>query len=166
MGMDPNRLSTGEKLLGGSALLLFILSFLGFWAKVEVEGGGVGLTEKFNAWDGYGFLVKVSLLLALVAIALVGAKAANASLSIPWGTTYLGVGGAALVFMLLALIVGPDESGSGSAFGVRVEISRGIGLFIGTLLAAGMAFGAWMHYSEGTTTSTAPPTPEAPPPAV
>jgi hypothetical protein len=164
--MDPNRLSTGEKVLGGSALLLLILSFLGFWAKVEVSAAGSGVTQKFNAWDGYGFLVKVALLLSLVAIGLVIAKAADAKLSIPWGTTYLGVGGGALIFMLLALVVGPDESGSGNVFGVKVEISRGIGLFLGTLLAAAMAFGAWMHYSEGTGTSTAPAAPEAPPPAV
>ena len=160
--MDVNRLSTGEKILGGSALALFILSFVGIWAKVELKGAGVGLTEKFSAWDGYGFLVKVALLLALVAVALVLARAADANLNIPWNTAYLGVAGLTLLFMLLALLVGPDESGSGESFGVSVEISRGIGLFLGTLLAAAMAAGAWMH--QGGVTTTTATTPDAPPP--
>jgi hypothetical protein len=156
--MDPNRLTTGEKVLGASALLLFLLSFFGFWAKVEAGG----ITLRFNAWDAYGILVKLPLLLALVAIALVVARAADAKLSIPWGTTYLGVAGVSFLFMLIALLIGPDESAS--AFGV--EVSRGLGLFLGTLLTAAMAAGAWMHYSESPGTTSSPAAPDAPPPAV
>ncbi|MEA2435128.1 MAG: hypothetical protein QOG54_2585 [Actinomycetota bacterium] len=177
--MDPNRLTTGEKVLGVSGLLLFILSFLKLWAKIEVNSEGLGdlgglgnATQKFSAWDAYGFLVKLGLICALIAVILVIARAAmaNLSLPVPLGLVYLGLAGVTLVFTLLALAVGPDESGSGTFFGVSVEISRGIGLFIGAILAIVMAAGAWLHYqSEGTGTpvvgSTLPPTQPPPPTA-
>lgn len=172
--MDLNRLTQGEKILGGSALLLFILSFLPLWAKVEVSAEGLGgigdASQRFNAWDAYGILVKLGLLAALIAVGLVIAKAAGMKLEIPREPVYLGLAGVTLVAMVLALAIGPDESGSGNLFGVKVEISRGIGLFLGTLLAAAMALGAWMYRGtepaiSGTpgTAPTAPPT--APPPA-
>jgi hypothetical protein len=176
--MDPNRLTTGEKILGVSGLLLFILSFFKLWAKIEVNSQGVDLgglasaSQKFSAWDAYGFLVKLGLICALVAAILVIARAAmaNLTLPVPLGLVYLGLSGVTLLFVLLALLVGPDESGSGTFFGVSVEISRGIGLFIGTILAAAMAAGAWMHYqSEGSGTpvvgTTVPPTQPPPPTA-
>ncbi|MBA2726300.1 MAG: hypothetical protein H0U53_09955 [Actinobacteria bacterium] len=168
--MDLDKLTQGEKILGGSSLALFILSFLPLWAKVEVSADGLGgigdASQRFNAWDAYGILVKLGLLAALIAAGLVIAKAAGVKLEIPREPVYLGLAGVTLVAMALALAIGPDESGSGDLFGVSVEISRGIALFLGTLLAAAMAFGAWMHKGAETaipgTTGTAP---TAPPPA-
>jgi hypothetical protein len=166
--MDLDRISMGEKTLAGSAAVLFILSFLGIWAKVEIKTAVVKSSTSFSAWDAYGFLVKLGLILALVAVGIVVAKAAGVNMTLPYGQVYLGLAGATFVFMLLALLVGPDETGSGEFGGASVEISRGFGLFLGTLLAAAMAYGAWMHYSKGedTPAPTTPAMPEAPPPAV
>lgn len=151
-----NRLSMGEKLLGGSAVVLFLLSFLDYWAKVEIEGGGTEITERFTAWDAYGFLLKLGLILAAVAAGLVIARAANANLSIPWSNVYRGLAVATLVLVAITLLLGPDESGSFSNELGSVEISRGIALFIGTVLAALMAAGAWMHSDDGTAPATSP----------
>ncbi|MDQ3981262.1 MAG: hypothetical protein M3271_01120 [Actinomycetota bacterium] len=163
--MNLDRLSSGEKLLGASGLALFVFSFVGLWAKLEVDAEGPGAdlisgTDRFNAWDAYGFLVKLALILALVAAGLVVARAANANLAMPVANLYRGIAGATLVLLVIALLIGPDESGSGSVGTVSVEISRGIGLFIGTLLAAAMAAGAWMH-SESPATPAGPPAPAA-----
>lgn len=163
-----NRLSTGEKLLGGSSLALFILSFLPLWAKVEVSSEGFGdASERFSAWDAYGILVKLGLIAALIAFALVAAKAAGVKLEIPRNPVYLALAGITFVAVLLALLVGPDETGSGDVLGVSIEISRGIGLFIGTLLAAAMLAGAWMHKGSAPLTSgstgTGTSDPSAPP---
>ena len=186
--MDLNRLSLGEKLAGLCALVLFVLSFLKIWAKVEVSGAGdldafgIDTTQRFSAWDAYGFLVKLGLIAALIVFVLVVVRAvgSNVSLPMPWGTVYLVLAGITLIAMVLALLIGPDESGSGDFFGVSVEISRGLGTFIGALLALGMAAGAWLAYNEessgtGTpvmpttpttpTTPTAPTTPSSPPPS-
>jgi hypothetical protein len=67
--------------------------------------------------------------------------------------------------MVLQMLIGPPDEGADIP-GFAIEVSRGIGLFIGTLLALAMAAGAFLHRGEepaGPTTST-PGTP--PPPAV
>lgn len=145
--MNLDRLSTGEKLLGASGLLLFLSSFLGYWIKAE--GGGV--TVRGNAWDGYGFFLKLALILALAAAVLVVARAANANLTLPWSNVYRGIAGATLALVGITLLVGPAE-----LEGFAVEISRGILLFVGTLLAVLMVAGAWMHSEEPAATTAAP----------
>ncbi len=151
--MNLDRLSLGEKLLGVSGLALFILSFLKLWAKVEVESDFIDATERFTAWDGYGPLVDLAIVLALVGAGLVVARAANANLTIPWTNVYRAIGAIVAVLLLLALLVGPDESGAVTTEAGSIEISRGIGLFVGALLALGMALGAWLH-SEAPEAST------------
>lgn len=143
--MNLDRLSLGEKILGASGLALFLLSFVGMWVKVEAEGAGTEITARGNAWDGYGFLLKLGLFLALVAAGLVIARAANANLDIPRRNAYLGLSIVTLFLVGLTLLIGPDESGSFSNELGSIEISRGIALFIGTLLAAVMVAGAWLH---------------------
>ena len=148
--MNLDRLSFGEKLLGVSGLALFVLSFVGYWIKAEVDFGGNEVTERGNAWDGYGFPLKLALILGLVAGILVLARAANANLALPWSNVYRGIAGATLVLVVLTFVVGPEESGFEG-----VEISRGILLFVGTLLSLAMAAGAWMHTEEpGSATAT------------
>ena len=159
--MNLDKLSMGEKILGACAALLFLLSFAGIWAKIEIEGAGIDASQSFNARTSYGFLMDIAILLALVATILVIAKVAGANLTLPFDTIYMAIGIVTFLILLLTLILGPDETGSGD-FGVgSVEISRGIGLFVGTVLAAGMAYGAWMHKQAPgeTATTTAPVTP-------
>lgn len=143
--MNLDRLSLGEKILGASGLALFLLSFVNQWVKVEAEGAGFSSAAKGNAWDGYGFLLKLALLLAIVAAGLVVARAANANLNLPWSNVYRGLAFATLALVGLTLAIGPDESGSFSSDFGSIEISRGLALFVGTALAAAMAAGALMH---------------------
>jgi hypothetical protein len=152
VGVD--RLSLGEKVLGASGLLLFLSSFMGFWIKAEIEFGGEGITERGNAWDGYGILLKLGLVCALAAAILVIARAANANLSLPWSNVYKGLAATTLICVVVQLLIGPEEV-EGLA---GVEISRGIGLIIGTLLAAAMAAGAFMHAEAPGSTAAAPDT--------
>lgn len=142
-----DRLSLGEKVLGASALALFLLSFAGFWIKVEADV--VDFTVRGNAWEGYGILLKLGLFLALAAAVLVIARAANANLTLPWATVYKGLAGATLALIVIQFLIGPAEADGFQG----VEVSRGIALFIGMLLAAVMAAGAWMH-SEAPAAST------------
>lgn len=135
--MNLDRLSLGEKLLGASALALFVLSFLGFWVKVEADV--IDYTDRFNAWDGYGILLKLALILALAAAVLVIARAANANLTLQWATIYKVLAVFALALLLIQFLIGPEEGGPG------LEISRGIGLFVGLVLGVLMAAGAFLH---------------------
>ena len=178
--MDLNRLSTGEKVLGISALVLFITSFLSMWGKVDVsaeglpEGATTGFGEaSFSLWNGYGILPKLGVLIALLLVVFVAAKAAGAlgNVNLPVPETLIYLGGAAIVVltMLIALIFGAEGANEGSAFGVTVELERGLLLYLGVLLSLAMAAGAYLHMQEAgpatTGTGVGPTNPTPPPPA-
>jgi hypothetical protein len=158
--LDAGRLSKGEQILGVSAIVLFISSFVEQWAKASAEGFG---SVKANAWDGYGFLVKLGLILALVAAGLVIARLAGANFKLPWplGLVYVGIGALTTLLMLLGVLTGPDDEGADAIPGI--DIDRGFLLFVAVILGAAMTYGGYLHMqSEGsTTTPTEPPPPAA-----
>ena len=169
--MDLKKLTKGEQILGGSALLLFILSFLPLWAKVEVDIpdvpgvdlGSVDDSQRFNLWDSYGFMAKLAIFLALVAVIVILVRAAGNAVKppVPFWQIYLGCAGLALLLMLISALTGP--AGGGGGFGV--EVSRGlIGLLGGIVLSAAMAFGAYMHMQEEGGSLSSPGTSANPPP--
>jgi len=151
-----------------------LLSFFPLWAKYEASEetfGAFATSQRFSAWsNAFNFLMKLGLLLALVALVLIIAKAAggldNVQMPVPLGLVYLGLAGVTFLVMLLFTLIGPEESEAGvnvQDFGI--EASRGPLLFAGVLLGAGMALGAFMHFQGDTaTTATAPRQPGPPPP--
>lgn len=167
--MDLNKLTKGERILGISALLLLILSFLPLWAKLEIETGLEGFdgTTRYSAWSAaFGFMMKLALILAIVALVLVAIRAAGTSMNLPvpaW-QIYAVCAGITLVLLLITVLTGPvgDQGDIGG-----YEWSRGLAIFIAPLLGAGMAYGAFLTMSEegasptstttGTHTSTTPP---------
>lgn len=154
-----DKLSKGEQMVGGGSALLLILSFFSLWAKAE--GGGV--TVRANAWDsGLPALLKLALILAIVALVLVGLKASGTSITLPvtWGLAYVGLGALITLLLLLAVLLGPEDGGAGF-FGV--EISRGIFLLISPLVGAAIALGGYMHMQGETTAGPAATGPTTPP---
>ena len=155
--MDLDRLSTGEKIVAGSGILIFILSFIPPWAKVSF----LGTSTSFNAWDGYGFLIKLGILLALVAAILAILKAFGTNLNLPMtaGTLYLVLAAINAVCLLLGVIIGP----AGDTDITGVDIDRGFLLFVGLVLALIQTYGAWAHRGAepAGTTGTATPPPAA-----
>ena len=165
--MDLDRLSTGEKIVAGSGILLFILSFIPPWASVDVpqsaEAFGAADTSG-NAWD-LRFTTKLGILLALVAavLCLIKAFGTKLSLPLPAGITYLVFAALAALFLLLEVILGLDTEGQAQLLKDQgIEVSRGIFLFVGLVLALAQTYGAWMHRS---TEEPTPTTPASPPPA-
>jgi hypothetical protein len=173
-----DRLSRGEQILGGAALLLFIVSFLKPWASIETSAEGVPEdlvgqipSPDFNMWDAYGFLPKLGVIIGLLLVVLIVAKAAgaleNLDLPVPLGLVYVGGAALTVLTMLIALIAGVEGSNEATAFGVTTEAERGLLLYLGILLSLAMGFGAFMHFQgEGGRTTTGPATrgPAAPPP--
>jgi hypothetical protein len=157
--VDLDRLSTGEKIVAGSGILIFILSFIPPWAKVSF----LGESTSFNAWDGYGFLIKLGILLALVAaiLAIIRGFGTNLSLPLSAGTLYLVLAGINALCLLLGVIIGPAGD---DVIPTGVDISRGFLLFVGFALALVQTYGAWAHRGSEpatTTTGTATPPPAA-----
>jgi heme A synthase len=165
-----DRLSEGEKLLGSSALALYVISFISFWAEIEVEQEGSRSIARVTAWDGYGPALKAALVLAVVAVGLVAARAAAArfDLPVPWGFVYVGTGALTLLLVLVAILVGPEESipllETAIPASVRIEANREVGLFVGTLLAGAMVAGGYQHMKSGDAITTPDRAPSASPP--
>ncbi|MDP1819039.1 MAG: hypothetical protein Q8K58_03995 [Acidimicrobiales bacterium] len=138
--MDLSKLSTSDKVIAGSGLVLFIASFLP-WFEVSVAG----FSESGNGWD-VGFVwAGIPALLGLAAAAVVLlTKAGTANvpdLPITWGQAFLAAGALSAILVVLKLIMGED-----GAFGIDVD--RAWGLFLATLAALAFAAGGFMKYRE------------------
>jgi hypothetical protein len=171
--LDLNRLSKGEQILGGAALLLLVTSFLSFWSKYEIPGIEGSTPSRGSAWSAsFNFLTKLGLILTIVALILILAKAAggldNVNLPAPLGLIYLGVAGLAALLIILTAIIGPQETVGAGGLQVNLgdagyEVSRGPLLYVGALLALVMAAGAFLHFSEGDATARPIGGPAVPP---
>ena len=153
---DLKGLSTGTKIILAAGLLLLIDTFLA-WQKVSAEINGVEIASATaSAWHGFLGVVMGLALIAL--LAWVGLQVANVDLNInlPDRTVTMALAGLVLVFAVLKNLV-DDYSAWAS--------------YVGIVLAAVVAFGAWMRMQEPEAAvagmapaESAPPPPAAPPP--
>ncbi|HEX7625731.1 MAG TPA: hypothetical protein VF379_01655 [Gaiellaceae bacterium] len=146
-------LSLGRKLALGAGLLLFIDTFLA-WQKISI----LGISATANAWHGFwGVFLG---LLTIAFILWVAAKAFGIDLPVPApeGLVTLALGALVLLFALLKTLT---------------ESYRGYASWIGIILAAGAAGGAWLIFQDSgevlpsmparPAAGTPPPAPPAPP---
>jgi hypothetical protein len=141
--VDINKLSTSEKVISVSAIVLFIASFLP-WFKVSVSGFG---SASGNGWD-VGFLwAGIPTLIGLVMLAhvlITNFGGDNVKLpEIPWEKVHMIGGIVAAVLVVLKLIIGEDNDGF-----TGVEVSRQFGLFLATLAAIGLGVGGFLYNKE------------------
>jgi hypothetical protein len=144
-------LSNGTKLLLGAAVLLLIDTFL-TWQKVEVEVAGVEIASATrNAWHGFWGVMLGLLTIALIVwivLQLIN-TASRVDLPLPEPTLVAIAGGLIFLFALIKNLV-DDYSAWAS--------------YVGVVLAAGVAIGAWMRMQEGGDTAARPASPAASPP--
>ena len=151
---DTNRLSTGEMIAGISGVVLLISMFLK-WYSVSVSGGGgiLGNTSfgvgSANAWESFGIIDLILFVVAVVAIANAILKAMARDVDLPWPTSTIVAAAGALAFVLILfrLLVDPVDVGDLPGT-VDVDVGRGLGLFLGLISAAGIAYGGWRAMSE------------------
>ena len=128
-----NALPLGRKLVLGGGLLLFIDTFFA-WQKIDVKVAGiVSVSAKANAWHGFwGYIMGLA---TIALVVWVGAKALGAKLPVelPDGLTTLGLAAAILVCAVLKNLV-DDYSAWAS--------------YVGVVLAAAIAYGAWLTFQE------------------
>jgi len=163
-----DRLSSGEKVAGGSAALLVLLSFFPLWAKFEAELEGFGgSSSRFSGWSAATpFLAKLAFILAIVALVLVIMRAAAVDVELPFpqGLSLAALGGAATLLLLITLLMGPvGDQGTTDFGGASFEYSRGLAMLIGWLVAAGIAAGGYLHMQEESATQTGTPLGGGPP---
>ena len=144
--MDTSRISFGEMIAGVSGLLLFLFMFID-WYGVDVDVAGFTASGGFNAWQAFSFIDLLLFLAAAVAIAVAVARALGAlpALPMPAGQIVAIAGAIAVLLILFRLIVTPGGDDIG---GDEVDVTRKIGVFLGLLAAAGIAFGGYTAMNE------------------
>ena len=146
--MDAGRLSRGELIAGIAGLALFIFMFFSWFGAPGVAGDALdqaadlgivvdlGLTA--NAWQAFDFIDLVLLLTVIVSVgfAIAAAAAKNVNLPVAGGALTAGLGIIATLLVLYRIIDPPFNSG------------REIGVWLGLIASAGVAFGGWTAMQE------------------
>ena len=164
-----DNLSTGEKIAGIAGIALLLIMFIFNWFTAE--------PIDFNAWEAFGFIDIVVFLAALAGIALAVVAATQSTVNLPVAMSAItaGLGILAVLLILFRIIDPPDvEVGGISADDVGVDVGRSIGVWLGFIAAAAVAYGGWRAMEEEGTSfgeqadrlgdDTSPPPPPPPPP--
>jgi hypothetical protein len=141
-----DRLSTGEKIAGGSAVLLFIFMFFD-WFKVEVSGsdGLFSVSEGGSAWQAFSTIDIILLIAVLVAVGVAVLRISDAVFepSFSLNSVVAILGGIAVLLILYRIIDPPLDTDIPG-----VDISRSIGIYLGLLAAAGITYGGYRAMQE------------------
>jgi hypothetical protein len=171
--MDVSKLTTGEKIAGVAGVLLLLIMFIFDWFSYDVGGGFADVSAGGNAWDTMELIRWILLLAALagIALAIVGAQATQPNMPVALSAITAGLGILGVIFVIIRIISPPDQG-----LGDLVDASRSIGVFLGLIAVAGVAYGGWTAMQEEGTSfgdqadrfgggggSEAPPPPPAPP---
>lgn len=148
--MEADRLSTGEKISAVSAILLFVFMFFD-WFGVEVSGvpgfSGDISGSGGSAWDALD-VIPIFLMLAIVAaigVAVIRLTDADIELPVSLNSIVAALGGFAVLLILFRIIFPPDF---GSFGGVEVDATLKLGIFLGLLASAGIAYGGYSAMRE------------------
>jgi hypothetical protein len=141
--VDAGRLSRGELIAGIAGLALFIFMFFSWFGSPSIAGDALdgvvidlGLTA--NAWQAFDFIDLVLLLTVIVSVgfAIAAAAAKNVNLPVAGGALTAGLGIIATLLVLYRIIDPPFNAG------------REIGVWLGLIASAGVAFGGWTAMQE------------------
>lgn len=145
-----DKLSPGEKIAGGSAILLFIFMFFD-WFGVEVTGVG-GFSGSVpggggSAWDALDFIPIVLLVTIVAALVLAGLRLADSAYEppVPMSTIVTVLGVISVVLIAFRIIFPPSFGDFG---GVSVDATLSLGIFLGLIAAGGIAFGGYSTMKE------------------
>jgi hypothetical protein len=145
-----DKLSPGEKIAGGSAILLFIFMFFD-WFGVEVSGVG-GFSGSVpggggSAWDALEFIPIILVIGIIAALVMAGLRLADspAEPSVPMSTIVTVLGVISVLLILFRIVDPPSFASFG---GVSVDATLSVGIFLGLIAAGGIAFGGYSTMKE------------------
>jgi hypothetical protein len=157
--MDLTRLTQGEKIAGVSGIALVLIMFIFKWFGLEAGAEGFagtveGGTE--NAFGAYGFFDLVLFITALAAIGLALVRASQTSMNLPVALSAVvaGLGVLSVILVIISIINPPswDVGGVSVDDFPGVDVTRKIGVWLGLIAAAGVAYGGWRAMQEEGTT--------------
>jgi hypothetical protein len=147
--VDLNKLSTGDKVIGASAILFLVALFMPWYGL----GGGSN-----NGWDY--FLTGILPLLIAAAMVAVIATQRFTTTDLPdppirWSQIHLIAGVVILVLLLLRVLITSDVEVLGESF----DLDRKYGLWIALIAAIGLAVGGYLKHQESEDIVTGPSVP-------
>ena len=179
--MDLTRLTQGEKIAGVSGIALILIMFIFKWFGLKASAGGLSFEGSQNAWHAYGWFIVLVLLVvgfAAIGLALISGSEGDVGLPVAASSIVTGLGAIAVLIIIISIISPPDLGVDLS--GTCIDHTRKIGVWLGLIAAAGIAYGGWRAMQEeGTSfggeadrfrgapdegTSAGPPPPPPPPP--
>jgi hypothetical protein len=142
--MDVSRLRRGEQIAGVSGIALLLIMFIFDWFTVEAAGG-LGPSFGGNAWDTMEIIRFILLITALAAIALAVVSATQSKVDMPVALSAITAGlGILSVVLIIFRIISPPDGGVGDL----IDVGRAIGVFLGLIAAAGVAYGGYLAMQE------------------
>jgi|RhiMetdeSRZDD1v2_1073273.scaffolds.fasta_scaffold121031_2 hypothetical protein len=146
--MDLNKLSTADRVIGASAIVFLISTFLPWWGKDFGAEFGVSVgTYTQNGWDYFlTGLIPLLLVVAMVVVIVLDRFTTTQlpTAPLPWGQVHLIAGATVAVLVVLRLII-PSNDVPGP---VDVDLDRMYGLFIAAIAAIGVGVGGFLKSKE------------------
>jgi cytochrome bd-type quinol oxidase subunit 2 len=140
--MDVNRLSRGEKIAGIGAIALFLIMLIFDWYGVK---GAANLGGE-NAFDAYSLIDWILMLAVIAGVALAATRASQRRVDLPVALSALTTGLAGLgVLLILFRIISPP---SFDILGRSIDTSVKIGVFLGLIACAAVAYGGYLAMQE------------------
>jgi hypothetical protein len=114
-------------------LIMFIFSWFGIGGDLGALAADAGVDTGANAWQSFGFIDIVLFITILAAIGIAVMKANSQSPNLPVAGSALVAGlGILSVLLVLYRIIDPPY-----------DADREIGVFLGLIATAGIAYGGW-----------------------
>jgi hypothetical protein len=144
--MDLSRLRTGEKIAGAAGIALILIMFIFDWYGLK----GASDLGGENAWEAYSFIDIILFLAALSGIALAFVSGSQTRVNMPVALSALtaGLGILGTILVLFRIIDTP----SFDFLGHSIDTSVKVGVFLGLISVAGVAYGGWRAMQEEGTT--------------
>ncbi len=152
--MDVSRLRQGEKIAAGSAIALILIMFIFDWFGVSLRRSAtavLGVEGSRNAWGRSASSTSFcsSRLWPRLAMAYFSASGQSVSLPIALSAIVAGLGILCVILVLFRIIdARATQSAHRRCFEQGVDVTRKIGVFLGLIAAAGVAYGGYLAMQE------------------
>ena len=147
MNLDSTRLRPGDLVAAASGVLLIVSLYLTWYSRsAEGEIGGGSPLLDYSGWEALGFIDRLLLLIAVVAIvaAVVRLLGLTPPLPVNPSLVVFGLGAFAVLLVLLRLIDTPSGLFDGVA---GIEVDRSAGIFVALVAALGVTLGGWLSWN-------------------
>jgi len=154
MSFDISRLRRSDRIIGISAIALFIFMFFFKWygGSASSSVGGVSFSTSANGWHTFTNSRWIWLLTIIVALLAVAVDAGVLKIESPVhpGAIVAGLGALSTVLILYRIVHHPSGGTSGTIAGVHYSSSYGIkiGIWLGLIAAVGVTYGGYLRMQD------------------